>query len=141
MSCGSTRLTIPCAENLTGIVEKLLDRGIEVVSASCDVFDTYEEDTGKTGKIVLLQIELGFLYPAEMFENISPDWMTYEYHTVQDNIKGPKYTALSHSERFYDVDDDEIDYATTLTIKNLEVWLDDLNAAAYRCVWTLAGYM
>lgn len=69
LTCDSTRLTIPCAENLVNIVEKLLDRGIEVSSATCDIFDFYDEDTDKTGKIVLLQIELGFLYPAaEMFE-------------------------------------------------------------------------
>lgn len=141
LSCDSTHLTIPCPDNLTGIVERLLDRGVDVVSANSDVFDAYDDKTDKTGKIVLLQIELGFWYPAEMFKDLPPDWMTYEYHTVQDNAPGPAYTGLSHSERIFDDDDDELEYATALTISNLESWLDNLDADAIRCIWTLAGYI
>lgn len=55
----------------------LLNRGMDIVSANCDVYDTYDDKTDKTGKIVLLQIELDFRYPAaEMFKCLPPDWMT-----------------------------------------------------------------
>lgn len=145
LSCESTRLTIPVSENLTGIVERLLDRGIEVVSASCDTYDVYNDDIkGKvcTGKNVQTQIELGFLFPIEMFSSIPPDWMTYEYHTVDEHRQiGPKYLGLSYSEDFIPLNEDELEFQTALAISNLECWLDDRDPDSYRAVWRLAGVL
>ena len=139
LCCDSTRLTIPVSENLVGIVERLLDRGVEVVSASCDVHDA-RDDTGYNGKNVMLQIELGLLYPIEMFERLPPGWLTYEYHTVEEyNQIGPKHLGLSHSEDFIPYDEAELEFQTALTISNLVCWLDDRDPDSYRAVWRLAG--
>jgi hypothetical protein len=144
LSCDSTRLTIPVSENLVGIVERLLDRGIEVVSSSCDVHDAHIDGVkGKvcTGKTVQLQIELGYPYPIEMFYGLAPGWLTYEYHTVQEHSQiGPKYLGLSHSEDFIPLDEAELEFQTALTIKNLECYLDDKDPDSFVAVWTLAGY-
>lgn len=114
---------------------RLLDRGIEVVSASCDTHDVYKDTIGKgyIGKTVQMQIELGHLYPATMFECLPPDWLTYEYHTIEEHKHiGSAYTGLSQVDSFVNVDDDELEFATALTI-------DSAGADGYRAVWTLAG--
>lgn len=145
LSCDSTRLTIPCSENLVGIVERLLDRGVEVVSASCNLHDAYD-DTGYIGKTVQIQIELGYLYNPDIFDGLllPPDWLIYEYHTVEEHNKiGPRYTGLCHSEQFtlVDDDDDELEFATALTIGNLELSLDNTDVDSYRAMWQLGGYL
>ena len=143
--CNSVRLSIPCNENLTGIVTRLIDRGIEVSSASCDILhDIFDDITGKgyIGKTVQIQIELGCLYPADMFKCLPPDWLTYEYHTIAyRNHIGAKYARLSHSNHFILIEDvdAECEFATALTISNMELWLDSTDADGYKSVWTLAG--
>lgn len=138
MSCDSKRLTIPASENLVGIVEMLLDRGVEVASARCDVHDTFNDGIGK---IVQLQIELG-LYPATIFDShpIPPDWLTYEYHiVVADGQVGAKCLGLGHTEKFIPLDEDELEYQTALTISNLEVWLNNFDPDSFKSVWRLYG--
>jgi hypothetical protein len=97
-------LTSPCSENLVGIVNKLLDIGLAVVSATCDLYDAYDDVSGKgrIGKTVQIQIELESLYPMEMFDflPLPPGWTFYEYHTVVANQIGPAYTALTHVDSF-----------------------------------------
>ena len=139
--CSSLRLTLPTSENLVGICTRLIDRGIEVVSASCDVHDVYDATGNRQiGKTVQLQIELGCLYPIEMFESPPPDWGTYIYHTIIDNNHiGPAYTGLCHLDSFLKDDDEELEFATALTIGNLELWLDDKDVSGFYSVWRLFG--
>jgi len=143
LSCDSVRLTIPCSENLVGIVEKLLNRCVDVVSASCDVHDLidYFNNKVQSGKTVQIQIELGKLYPIDMFEGLlSPGWLTYEYHTIIEHNKiGPKCLGLSFSEDFIPLDEDELEFQAALAINNLEASLDNTDQSAYRSVWKLAG--
>lgn len=97
------------------------------------------------GKTVQIRIELDFLYPSDdMFAHLPPDWLTYEYHTIEDcNHIGPKYTGLGHSEDFIQLDDidAECEFATALTISNSETWLDDKDVAGYKATWILAGVL
>ena len=138
--CNSLRLTLPCSENLVGICTLLIDRHIDVLSASCDVHDVYDDIKGCIGMTVQMQIELGRLYPIEMFESVPPDWATYIYHTIIDNNSiGPAYIGLCHLDSFLKDDDEELDFATALTISNLELWLTDKDEAAFYSVWRLAG--
>lgn len=145
LSCESTRLTIPVSENLTGIVERLLDRGIEVISSSCDVHDAHVDGVkGKvcTGKNVQLQIELGYPYPIEMFGHLPPGWLTYTYHTIDEHKQiGPKHLGLSHSEDFIPYNEAELEFQTALTISNLECLIDDTDPESYKAVWRLAGVL
>lgn len=138
-------LTIPCAENLIGVVDRLLDRSIEVVSATCDVHYAYDDTKGCIGKIVQIQIELGMSYPIEMFNDppLPPGWTTFQYHTVEANCIGPAYTGLGHIDSFLRVkdEDDECEFATMLTITNLESYLNDIDPAAFWSVWRLAGVL
>jgi len=111
-----------------------------VSSASCNLYDLHD-DTGHIGKSVQIQIELG-LYLMEMFEQLPPNWLIYEYHSIEDHNRiGPKFTGLSHSDCFIHMDDvdDELEFATALAISNLELWIDSTDADSYRAVWTLAG--
>lgn len=140
LCCDSTRLTIPVSENLVGAVERLLDRGVEVVSASCYVYDA-RDDTGYIGENVMLQIEMGLLYPLEMVEQLPPGWLVYEYHTVADNQIGPKCLGLSHSEDFIPHNEAELEFQTALTISNLECYLDDRDPDSFKAVWKLAGVL
>lgn len=142
LCCDSTRLTISVSENLVGAVERLLDRGVEVVSASCDVHDA-RDDTGYIGKNVMLQIEMSLLYPVEMFKHLPPDWLTYEYHTVEEyNQIGPKRLGLSYSEDFIPHNEAELEFQTALTISNLECYLDNnLDPDSFKAVWRLAGVL
>ena len=131
-------LTIPCSENLVGVVTRLIARGIEVVSASCDVYD---DITGSRhiGTTVQIQIELGCLYPSAMFDHLPPTWATYVYHAIVDNQIGPAYTGLCHIDSFLKSDTGECEFATALTISNLELWIDSTDAASFYSVWRLAG--
>jgi hypothetical protein len=139
LSCESTRLTIPTAENLVGVVSRLLDRHIAVVSATCDVHDVYDDIKGYIGKTVQIQIELGRLYPMEMYNSLPPNWGTYIYHTTIDNQIGPAYTGLCHVDSFLKVDNEEYEFATALTISNIECWLNDMDPFSFWSVWKLAG--
>lgn len=139
LSCDSKQLTIPTSENLVRTITMLLDRGIEVSRGSCNIHDV-NDDIGYIGKTVQLQIELGRLYPTVMFQNLPPGWLLYEYHSIEDyNTIGPKYTGLSHTNSF--VDDDELEFATALTVSNIEVWLKDIDKDAYKAIWTIVDFL
>jgi hypothetical protein len=140
------KLSLPCSENLTGVVDRLLNMGIEVASATCDVHYAYDDVKGYVGKTVQIQVELSHEYPAEMFNDpkLPPDWATYTYHTVEGNWIGPAYLAIGHVDSFLrskDDNDDECEFATNLTIRNLECWLDDRDAKGFYSVWRLAGVL
>lgn len=139
LCCESKLLTIPIAESLVDIVNKLLDRSIEVVSASCDVHDVYDDIRGYVGKTVQITIELDRLYPIEMLSNLPPDWSTYIYHTTVDSQIGPAYLGLCHLDSFLKNDAEECEFATALTISNLESYLNDRDPDAYWSVWKLTG--
>jgi hypothetical protein len=135
--CNSLCLTLPCSENLVGICTLLIDRHIEVVRATCDVHDVLK---GCIGTTVQIQIELGRLYPSEMWCYLPPDWWAYTYHTIVDNNNiGAAYTGLCHLDSFLESDDDECEFATSLTISNLELWLTYKDEAAFWSVWKLFG--
>ncbi|QUH25194.1 hypothetical protein HZR23_05080 [Serpentinicella alkaliphila] len=72
-----------------------------MVSAACDLHDLIDYIDGKvcTGKNVQIQIELGCLYD-NLFMDLPPDWVAYEYSPIIDHRIGPKCTGLSHSEDF-----------------------------------------
>lgn len=131
--CGSQRLSIPCSENLAVVLEKLIERGIEVVSGSCDTYNTY----GSTQ--VQVQIELGQLY--SLFNELPPEWCTYTYYSIIEYGKvGSPYTGLSHSSSIPYGVDDEVEFATMITISNLELWLDSLDNDGVKAVLRLDGY-
>ena len=138
LCCETTSLTIPCSPNLVGIVERLLDRSIEVVSSSCDIHDVYDDNRRHIGQSCQITVELGSLYPIEMFDNLPPEWTTYIYHTVDNGQIGPAYTGLSHVDSYLD-DEEECEFATMVTISNLETYLDDKPAESFWSVWKLAG--
>jgi hypothetical protein len=126
---------------LVEIVNSLLDKSIEVVSATCDIHDAYDAVTGKDwciGKRVQLQIELGQL-PPEMLDNLPRGWSVYEYHTIVDNKIGPASTGLCHVDSFVQIDE-VCEFATTLTISNLELYLDRFDNDGVEAVLRLDGY-
>jgi hypothetical protein len=128
---------------LVGVVERLLDRSIEVISANCDIHDANDDIRGYIGKSVQCTIELGCFYPIEMFNDppLPPGWTTYVYHTVENNQIGPAYTGLAHVDSFLKSDGEECEFATMITISNLETYLDDKPAEAFWSVWKLAGIL
>ena len=143
MCCDSTHLSIPCSENTVEIVNSLLDRGIKVVSASCDIHDLVDYIDGKvvTGKSVQIQIELGYLYDDLFIDPpLPPDWLVYEYSPIINHRIGPKHTGLSHSQDFIPLDSEELEFATALTISNLELWVDSYDKDGFKSVLKLGGY-
>lgn len=122
-----------CSDNLVGIVTRLTDRGIDVVSAT---YDTYDCLNGKTAQV---QIELNYLYHKQLFKTMPPNWLIYDYHTIVDsNCIGPKYTGIAYSEHF--TDSEELEFASILTISNLELWLDSFDIDGFKSVLKLYGY-
>jgi hypothetical protein len=108
-----------------------------VISSCCEIY--YLQDN--TGKTVQLTLELGNLYPDEMFNELPPGWSTYVYHSIIDNGIGPKYTGLTHSDTFTPLVEDELEFATHLTISNLELWLSNKDPDSFWSVWRLAGVL
>lgn len=135
LCCDSNSLTIPCSGNLVDVTNKLFDLSLEVISSCCEIY--YLQDS--SGKTVQLTLELGSLYPDEMFYELPPEWSTYVYHSIIDNSIGLKCTGLTHSESFIPLDEDELEFATALTISNLELWLDNRDPDAFWSVWRLYG--
>ena len=116
--------------------------GFEVVSATCDIYDLMDYINGKVchGKNVQIQIELGSSY-SDIFTKLPPDWLTYEYHTiVGGNQIGNRCTGLSYTEDFIPLDQEELEFATNLTISNLELWLDNFDSDGVKSVLKLGGY-
>ena len=74
-----------------------------------------------------------------MFDQFPPTWATYVYHTIVANQIGPAYTGLCHVDSFPKVDAEECEFATMLTISNMESWLDAKDADSYYSVCRLAG--
>ncbi|TCQ02281.1 hypothetical protein, partial [Serpentinicella alkaliphila] len=69
-----------------------------------------------------------------------PDWVAYEYSPIIDHRIGPKCTGLSHSEDFIPLDNAELEFATKLTVSNLELWLDSYDNDGVKAVLRLDGY-
>jgi hypothetical protein len=87
---------------------------------------------------VQVQIELGQLY--SLFNDLPPEWCTYTYHSIIERGKvGLPYTGLSHSSSIPDGVDDEVEFATMITISNLESWLNDKDIASFWSVLKLSG--
>jgi len=127
-----------CSDNLAGIVTRLTDRGIDVVSATYDIHD-YTNGKACSGKTAQIQIALNYLYPKQIFKTMPPNWLIYDYHTIVDiNRIGPKYTGIAYSENF--MDNEELEFATILTISNLELWLDSFDIDGFKSVLRLYGY-
>lgn len=137
LSCDSDSPNIPCSDKLVGIAEKLLDIGIKLISANCDIFNL----VNISGMRIQIIIELGDLYPDTMFEGLlEKGWITFEYHTAHNGTLGPKYKGISYSQQLlYDFDD--ADSVLTLAINDFEAWLDSIDADAYPSILTLARYM
>lgn len=122
-----------CSDSLAGIVTRLIALGVEVVSATYDKYDCTNDKTAQ------VQIELNYLYPKQLFRTIPPNWLIYDYHNIVDSNRiGPKYTGISYSEHF--TDNEELEFATLLTISNLELWLDSFDADSFKAVLRLYGY-
>lgn len=51
---------------------------------------------------------------------------------------GPKYTGIAYSENF--IDNEELEFASILTISNLELWLDSFDIDGFKSVLRLYGY-
>jgi hypothetical protein len=143
LCCDSTHLTLPTSENLVGIISRLLDMGIDVVSGNCEVHDSYDDIKGYIGKTVQITIELEKLYPTEMLDGLPPDWVMYEYHTVANNQIGSAYSAFAHVDSFLNSKDgdDELEFATMVTVSNFETYLDDKDPESFWSVWKLAGIL
>ena len=128
-------------KELNIVVELLTERGFKVISTS---LETYALLLGHPyiNKITHIQIEFGAFYPKAILEGLPPNWIHYEYHTVDNNlISDYTYSAISCSERhpITESDTESIEYAKRLNISNLECWLNDIDPDSFWSVLKLGG--
>lgn len=129
-------------KELKVVVKLLMERGFKVTSTSLETYDLFLGHP-YIDKITHIQIEFGAFYPKAILEGLPPDWIIYEYHTVDDDkcISDYTYSAISCSERhpITESDIESIEYAKWLNISNLECWLNDIDPASFWSVLKLGG--
>lgn len=128
-------------KELKVVVKLLTERGFKVTSTNLETYDLQLNQI-QVEKVTHIQLEFGALYPMTLFSGLPPNWVHYEYHTVDDNrISDCTYSALSCSERHPITESDKADirYAKRLNISNLECWLNDIDPAGLWSVLKLGG--
>ena len=66
------------------VVKMLIERGFKVTSTSCETNHMFLGHP-YIEKVTHIQLEFGALYPMALFSGLPPNWVHYEYHTVDDN--------------------------------------------------------
>lgn len=121
------------------VFNMLIERGFKVTSTSLETYDLFLGHP-YIDKITHIQIEFGALYPKALLDGLPPNWVHYEYHTIDNNrISNYTYSALSCSEHhpITESDTESIEYAKRLNISNLECWLNDIDPAGFWSVLKL----
>ncbi|MBC2581774.1 hypothetical protein [Clostridium sp. DJ247] len=134
--------TILVHKELMVVVKMLIERGFKVTSTSCETNHMFLGHP-YIEKVTHIQIEFGALYPKALLSGLPPDWVLYEYHTVDDDkcISDYTYSAISCSERHPITESGKADirYAKRLNISNLECYLSDIDPASFWSVLKLGG--
>lgn len=124
------------------VFKMLMERGLKVISTSLETYDLFLGHP-YVEKITHIQLEFGALYPKALLDGLPPNWVLYEYHTVDDDkcISDYTYSAISCSERHPITESGKADirYAKRLNISNLECYLSDIDPAAFWSVLKLGG--
>jgi hypothetical protein len=77
------------------VFKMLMERGFKVISTSLETYDLFLCHP-YVEKITHIQLEFGALYPKSLLDGLPPNWVHYEYHTVDNNrISDYTYSALS----------------------------------------------
>ena len=113
--------TIFVHNELMVIFKMLIERGFKVTSTSLETYDLFLGHP-YIDKITHIQIEFGAFYPKALLDGLPPNWVHYEYHTVDDNL----ISDYTYS-------------AKRLNISNLECWLNDIDPAGFWSVLKLGG--
>lgn len=124
-------------KRLLRVARKLTDKGFRVLR--CKVHETYDY----TGTAIRIHCAEDYSTILGIFAELPPDW-----HIETDGPQdGEQYTHsvltdyLPHIiDGDGDGDGDERKYQLTITISNLDTWLDNLDNEGTRAVLTLAGY-
>ncbi|BCN32380.1 hypothetical protein [Anaeromicropila herbilytica] len=119
----------------------LIERGFKVTSTSLETYDLFLGHP-YIDKITHIQIKFGAFYPKALLDGLPPNWVHYEYHTIDNKrISDYTYSALSCSEHhpITESDTESIEYAKRLNISNLECWLNDIDPAGFWSVLKLGG--
>jgi hypothetical protein len=139
--CDHKAKTIVVQTELLDVVWKLLERGFKVISTECKTNYMWL-DQPYIEKITHIQIEFSELYPEAMLDDLPPDWVSYEYHMVHDDvISNAQYSAISCSERhpISESDDESVVFTKRLMVSNLGCWLEDKSTGGFKAVWRLYG--
>ena len=117
-------------ERLAGVALKLMDKGFLVRACLMD------EILPRTKTAIRIHFDKHYEVES-LFREMPPDWHT-ETFTPSDN-KSFRHTVLVDYLEWSDSEED-MEGELTLTISNLETWVEELDGEAVKAVLTLAGY-